>query len=242
MNPEKNDVDISKLFYWGKVFDLLNSSGESEALVYMKLLGDADVNRARVYALRKSAELRKQLSDTDSDIRWAVIRQMDAMEVQDIINYILVFSMREITNGALKSVDIPLPKPPKSNASLAKMEKFQKEVDEYPTKRADAINKVIQKEVMKLTKYLETESKETLYRKYVNTLIDEFCEREAMNSYNDMEIYLGCFKDDEYKEHFFASFEEYDNLDGNQKAEFKKAYSQLGVGMDDLKKLREATQ
>lgn len=242
MNPEKNDVDISRLFKWGKVYDILNSEGETEALVFMKLLGDADVNRARVHALRKSAELRKELSDTNSDLRWATIRQIDVLSEEDLINYVLVFSMRDITNRALKEVNIPLPKPPKSNAKLSTLEKYQREIDEYPAKKAEAVNKIIQREVNQLKKYLQTEPKETLYKQYVNTLIDEFCEREALKAYADMECYLGCYRDDEYQERFFSSFEEFDNLEERQKDEFKAAYSKLGIGMEDLKKLREATQ
>lgn len=242
MNPEKNDVDISKLFNWGRVFVLENSEGQEEALVYMRLLGDADVNRARVYALRKSAELRKELSDTNSDMRWATIKQMDAMEMDDIVNYILIFSMREIQNAALKQVDVPFPKPPKANATLAKLEKYQKEVDDYPEKRAAEVNKFMQKEVEKLKNFLSAEPKETLYKRYVNTLIDEFCEREALRAYTDMEVYLGCYRDDEYKERFFEDFESFDNLPEQQKTEFKTAFSKLNIGMDDLKKLREATQ
>jgi len=242
MDAERNDVDISRLFVWGKTFELLDSKGVVQALVYMKLLGDADVNRARVYALRKSAELRKELSNVDSDLRWATIQQMDVMTEEDLANYIIVFSMRDITNTALKEVDVPFPKAPKSNSSLAKMEKFQAEVDAYSQKKADAVNAFIKKEVDKLKKFLLTESKEVLYKRYVNTLIDEFCEREALRAYTDMELYLGCFRDENYKEKSFSSFEDFDNLGEETKNEFKKAYGTLGVGMDDLKKLREATQ
>ena len=241
MIVEKNDVDIEKLFSWGKVFVFENWNGEEEAFIYMRLLGDADVNRARVYALRKSAELRKELSDTNSDIRWATIKQMDAMEINDIVNYILIFSMREITNNAVQEVRVPAPKPPKAKARLAALEKYQKEVDEYPKKRLEALNKIIQRETDKLRNYLATESKETLYKRYVNTLIDEFCEREALKAYSDMECYLGCYKDDEYKNRFFSSFEKFDNLLEDQKSIIKNAYSKLGISTDDLKKLREVT-
>lgn len=241
MEVEKNDVDINKLFSWGKKFVLDIGEGQ-EVAVYMRLLGDADVNRARVYALRKSAELRKELSDKDSDIRWATIRQEDAMELEDISNYIIVFSMREITNNAVREVDIPVPKPPKSNSSLAKMEKYQKEIDEYPAKRQDAVNQFIQKEVDKLKKFLMKEDKSALYRKYVNTLIDEFCEREAIKAYSDMECFLGCYADENYKEKFFKDFETFDNIDEQQKEVFKTAYSKIGIGITELKKLREATQ
>lgn len=241
MNPEKNDVDVNRLFKWGKKFELQNSSGKVEATVYMRLLGDADVNRARVYALRKSAELRKELSDMNSDIRWATIRQIDAISKEDIVNMILVFSMREIQNNAARDVKIPPPVTPKANARLAKMEKYQAEVDAYPAKRREAINVYIHKEVEKLRTALDKSSKEELYNTYVNTLIDEFCEREALKAFSDMELYLGCYKDPEYKERFFESFEEFDNLLENQKTEFKAAYDTIGIEMDELKKLREAT-
>jgi hypothetical protein len=241
MIVEKNDVDIDKLFTWGKVYVFENWKGDEEAFIYMRLLGDADVNRARVYALRKSAELRKELSDLNSDLRWATIKQIDAMEQEDIINYILVFSMRDITNNAVQEVRIPAPKPPKSKARLSALEKYQKEIDEYPQKRLDAVNKIIKRETESLKTYLATEPKETLYRRYVNTLIDEFCERKALEAYADMECYLGCYKDDEYKERFFSSFEKFDNLLEDQKNIIKTAYSKLGISTDDLKKLREVT-
>lgn len=241
MEVEKNEVDIEKLFTWGKEFDIEDSEGKVLAKVYMRLLGDADTNKARVYALRKSAELRKELSDVDSDLRWATIKQEDTMELEDLYNMITVFSIRQITNEASRQVSVPAPKPPRSNAALSKLEKYQKEIDEYPAKRAEAINKYIKKEVEVLRAFLAKEDKSALYRRYVNTLIDEFCEREAIRAYSDMEVYLGCYKDSDYSERFFSSFDKFDNLDEAQKDMFKTAYSRIGIGMDELKKLREAT-
>jgi hypothetical protein len=242
MEVEKNDVDIDKLFHWGKVFVFQDGQGNDEALIYMRLLGDADINKARVYALRKSAELRKELSNTDSDIRWATIKREEDIEKEDLVNYILIFSMRDIQNNALKAVDIPYPKLPKANARLATMEKYQKEVDEYPAKKAEAVSKFMQKEVEKLKNFLLTESKDVLYRKYVATLVDEFCEREALRAYSDMEVYLGCYRDDDYTEKFFTSFDAFDNLLSEQKTIIREAYSKLSIGSDELKKLREATR
>lgn len=242
MEIEKNDVDINRLFAWGKVYQIENSEGEIEALIYMKLLGDADVNRARVYALRKSAELRRKLLDMNSDERLSMIHDIEAMSEQDLINYVVVFSMRDITNNAIREVRVPVPKPPKANSRLPRLEKYQQEVDEYPKRRKEAVDKYIQREVDKLKKELASNSKEELYKKYVTSLTNEFCEQEALRAYSDMEIYLGCFKDDEYRERFFESFEQYENLESSQKAEIKVAYDKLGIGMDNLKKLREATR
>lgn len=243
MEAEKNDVDVNRLFTWGRVFEVVNpKTKEVSALVYMRLLGDADVNRARVYALRKSAEMRRKLIDETSDEFTVIIKDIKELEVKDITNYIVMFSIREISTEARRNVSVKLPTPPKSNAPLAKMEKYQLEVDAYHTKVQDAVEKYIKKEVDKLLKSLEGISKEDLYKRYQKLLVEEFCEREALKAYNDMEIFLGCHRDDNYTEKFFKSFDEYDNLDSSIKAEFQAAYSSIQMTTDELKKLREATQ
>lgn len=242
MSVEKNDVDISKLFTWGRVYEVVDSKGEVEALIYMKLLGDADVNRARVHALRKSADLRRKLQDPDSDERLMYIHDIDEMTKEDIANFIVIFTMRGIREQAFKEVTVAKPKQPKSNASLEKLEKYQQEVDAWPEKFSTAIQNYIQKEVEKTKKLLQSEDKEVLYKKYLDTLVKEFCEQEAIKAYSDMEIFLGCFRDDEYKERWFESFDDYDNLDSKIKADFRAAYNRISIGMDELKKLREATQ
>ena len=66
MEIEKNDVDISKLFNWGKAFEIVGEDGVVD-VVYMRVLGDADINKARVFALRESAKLRRALRNPDSD-------------------------------------------------------------------------------------------------------------------------------------------------------------------------------
>lgn len=242
MAIEKNDVDISKLFDWGRVFEVTTGkSKKRNALIYMKLLGDADINKARVYALRKSAELRRNLSTEGTDENLVLIRGIDEMEESDLLNYIGFFSLREIRNRGFREVRITRPVEPKSNASLAKMEKYQKEVDEYPGKVQKALEEFMQKEVELLKKSLEGKPKEELYKKYKSDLITELCEQEAVRAYNDMTTYLGCYKDDTYTEKFFESFEKFDNLPSDFKQQVRAAYLSLEIPQDELKKLREAT-
>lgn len=241
MSVEKNDVDISKLFVWGTKYDIVNGKDEIEATVWMRILGDADVNKARVHALRKSFELRKKLKDADSVERLIYVREIDDMTEEELVNYIIAFSMRDIGNNAHKEVKVKRPTQPKSDASLEKMEKFQKEVDEYPGKVKEAINKYMQSEVEKLRKSFDGASKEALHKKYEKLLVEEFAEQEALNAYREMELYLGCYQDEEYKKKFFSSFEEYENTDSKVKSDFRAAYDRLDVRMDELKKLREAT-
>jgi len=239
---EKNDVNINKLFSWGRVFEITGKNDEVEALVYMRLLGDADINKARVFAVRKSAELRKKLHDPDSDDHVTTIRDITTMTEADMVNYIVMFSMRDIKNEALRTVKVKKPKEPKSDAALEDTEKFQAEVDSYPDKVRAAMEEYMKKGIEKLKKLLYKKSVDELYEQYKKFLIDEMCEMTATRAFKDMEIYLGCYKDDEYSELFFDNFGQYENLPTEVKLNFRSAYEKLNFPMDELKKLREATQ
>jgi hypothetical protein len=242
MELEKNDVDISKLFIWGKKYEIVDNNDQVVYTMYMRVLGDADLNRTRVHALRKSQELRKKLRDVNSDERLLYVMDKEELSKDELIHYVIAFSMREINNRSVKEVKIARPKQPKSDAPLEKMEKYQKELDEYPGKLNEALNKYIKGEVEKLKKALDTSNEDELYKMYVRMLTDEFCEQEAYRAYKDMELYLGCYKDPDYTERAWKSFEEFQNFDTNMKAELRAAYETLDIRMDELKKLREATQ
>ena len=141
---EKNDVDIAKLFYWSKESAIADSHGNILAKIWIRLVGDADLNIARVFALRKSAELRAKLKDPESDEHKAFIQDVSIVEKSNLIDTVVGLSLRGISRNAYKEINVPIPKEPDSDAPLEKQEKFQKEVDEYPKKREDAVVKRVQ--------------------------------------------------------------------------------------------------
>jgi hypothetical protein len=239
---EKNDVDISKLFIWGKKYEIVDTNDKVIYTLYMRLLGDADLNRTRVYALRKSQELRKKLRDVNSDERMLYIKDREDMSKDEIVFNIAALSMREINKRGAREVSIPRPKQPKSDASLEKMEKYQKELDDYPKKYNEALSKFIKSEVDKLKQSLDDRDEEELYKMYVRMAVDEYCEMEAFNAYREMELYLGCYKDEDYTQLAWDTFEKFQNFDADMKAQIRAEYETLDIRMDDLKKLREATQ
>lgn len=238
---ERNDVDINKLFGWTGVFEIINNKDEVEGLVYMRLLGDADVNRARVFAVRKSAEFRKKLRDPESDEYITTIKDYDIITKAELINYNVMFSIRDIRNQAMKEVNVKKPKEPKSDASLEEIEKFQAEVDAFPDKVKESLDSYMEKKLEKLRETLSKKDKKTLYEDYKVLIANELCEMVASRAFKDMEIYLGCYTDDTYETKFFKSFEQFDNLDTSVKESFRAAYNRLSFSMDELKKLREAT-
>jgi hypothetical protein len=63
-----------------------------------------------------------------------------------------------------------------------------------------------------------------------------------LNKFKEMSVYLGTYKDSEFKERLFKDFEEFENLPNEIKTQFLDNYSVLEISGEDLKKLREATQ
>jgi len=239
---DKNDVDISKLFRWGNQFKILDSMNNELLDVYIRLVGDAELNRARVYALRKSAELRKKLKDTESDEYFAYIPDKDLIEKDILIENILLYMTRELTLESFNEIKPPLPVEPASDASLEKQEEYQREIDEFPKKREALIRENVVKVLDRRREDLKNRDMDSLYNDFIKLLINQVCEDEMLNKFKEMSVYLGTYKDSEFKERLFKDFEVFENLPNEIKTQFLDNYSVLEISGEDLKKLREVTQ
>lgn len=242
MSIEKNDVDISKVFNWGKTFEIRDSEGKHELTFYMRLVGDADLNRARIYALRKSAEMRRKLKDKDADEYNAFIVDKDELEKERLIALVNSLTVRELTRQAFREVKVHFPKEPKSDAPLESFEKWQKEVDEFDNKRAEKIREYVEKELKKQIKKLEKFSDDDLYQLYLNEITNQICEETMMQSFREMCVFLGSYKDGAFKERLWLDFNEFDNLESELKKQLLGAYMEMELSTEELKKLQEATQ
>src|SRR4030042_1475527 len=217
MDLEKNDVDISRLFNWNKDFVL--KINDKAYKIYMRLVGDAELNRARVFALRKSAELRAKLRDKDSDEYMALVPNFDIVILEELVEQTLLIYTRTLTEEAIKETKIPIPKEPDSDASLEDKEKYQKEIDGYLTKRQDKIKELVTKKLDEKRKELLKKDKTTIYNEYVKILTDQLCEIEMISKFRQICIFFGTYKDRNFKKRLADSFEEFDNWPSNNKEE-----------------------
>lgn len=235
MSVERSDVDISRLFMWGKEF-IIEGNGGEELKTYIRLVGDADLNRARVYALRSSADLRKKLKTPNSDERLAYVPEAVTVDKEVLISVIASMSLREFAQEAVKEVDIPYPTEPKSDDPLEKHEKYQKLVDEYPAKREKALEKVVTKKAENKKTELSILSTDRLFELYEGNIITELCENEMMAKFKEYITYSGIYLDMKYTQKMFNSIEEFQNLPTEVKDKFLTAYQELEIEQDTLKK------
>jgi hypothetical protein len=241
MEIEKNDIDLTKLFVWEKEVEILNPQGEAVKTVYMRLVGDKDLNRARVFSLRQSAELRELLMTEGSDEHEAFIAGIDYTEMENVRAGVKLLMLQDMVDVARRNVIVKYPKEPASDAPLAEHEAYQKAVDEFPkTWDADVekeIDKLMKKEDRRLKKLEDDEMK----KEYVTLMVNYVCQQEVNRRFMDMCVYYATYKTKEYKKLAFKSFDEYDNVATELKEQLRTAYEGFDLGMGELKKLQEAT-
>jgi len=242
MNVEKNDVDISKLFNWGTVFEYGLPDAEIKDLIYMRLVGDEDMNRARVYALRNSRLKRRTLLDDSTDDNIALIPESGEYTVEQLLNMIAMFSMRDITRDAVRQVKVKIPKSPSEDAPLEEQEEYQYRLDSYNTKLESKRLKFVNKKISEIKDRLKSIPEDEIYTTYRKKLVDEFCEVESLNSLKEALVYFGTFRNSDYTDKYFDSIEQIRNLPSKVKIQFITAYQSIEIGGEELKKLRGATQ
>lgn len=239
---ERNDVDIKPLFAWSREFEVVFGDEERVTTIYMRILGDADMNKARVSSLRRSAELRRKLKDLNSDERIAYIKDIDELDPDIMVTTIIALSMKDIAKLIEPKVQIKIPKQPRSDASTEEHEKYQAEVDSFPDRRREELAGLIEKEILSRREKLSQEPKESLYKMYIAKLIDEICEQEILLAFREWCAYLGSYKNPELTERLFSSFEEFSNLSPDLKSQFIEEYSSMELYGEELKKLRRVTR
>ena len=242
MNVEKNDVDINRLFTWGTVFELTYPGTDEVSMVYMRLVGDEDMNKARVYALRKSREFRNTLRDTSTDDSMALIPPFEDVPYEDLSNMVAMFSTRSLSKKSIRDVSIDLPKQPKDNASLEKQEEYQNKIDLYKGQLEIARMDYVREGIENIKKNISDVSHEDLYKMYVKALTDEFCELKSLAALRDFTTYCGTFSDRDYTKRYFDSIEQFLDLPTHLKEQFVSAYQSLEIGGEELKKSLGATQ
>lgn len=234
--PERNDINISKLFNWGKYFEIFDNKNILITGYYHRLPTDEEVNKARVYALRKSAELRKKLRDTTSDERVAFIGEKEFLSKEQITEAVIFYKTQQIVTQAYSDIDFPFPKEPKSDSTLEEQENYQLEVDTYIERRDKFIKDKVNKAVDLEKEGLISKPLDELYTLYEELVIDSACQKEMISRYRDYCIFSGSFSDEKYKEKLFTSLEEVNELPETIKKQFLTNYLSLDIDMEELKK------
>jgi hypothetical protein len=241
MDIEKNDVDISQLFLWKGEVPIVDNQRKEVATVYMRVVGDKDLNKARIYSLRRSAELRAALNNKKSDEYHAFISNVKFTDRETMIAGVKLLMIGDFGSEARRNVIIKFPKEPTSDAALEEHEAYQKKVDEFPEHFGDQVNKEMERLIKVEEKRLKKLSDDKVFDEYKKLTVNYVCQEEMSRVFLDQCTFHATYMDSEYKKRYFKSFSLYEDISSEVKDQLRQAYKDLELGMTELKKLPEAT-
>lgn len=235
LSPEIVDVNIKPVFNWFGQQEIVDTQGNTFT-VYIRLVGDEDLNRARVAALRKSNELRKKLRDPESDEYNALILFGDFLSKEQLVSEIINYNLIDLYQKAGKEVRIPYPKEPAGDAELEKQEQYQQEIDTWQDRLNAKIQDWLEPRLSKLTLDTEAKSEEVLRKEYKQIKENQVCNAEFQKRFKELCVFYGTFSDSEMKETFFESYEDFANQRSEVKEQYIEFYEALDLSSDELKK------
>jgi hypothetical protein len=234
LHPEISDVDISPIFHWFGEQEITDTQGKTFR-VFVRLVGDAELNRARVFALRKSSDLRKRFKDPNSDERNGFIQDLDMLNEDQLKVELIHYRLQELYLEAGKEVKIAYPKEP-SGDDLERQERYQEEVDAWQLKLTEAINNYVEPRYAKIKEKYNEKPINELYEEYQKIIVSKLCEAEFQTKFKEICVFFGTHSDEKMTKKFFNSFEEFENLRTIVKQQFIEFYDALEMSTEELKK------
>jgi len=235
-------MDLTKLFKWTSEITIVDGKGEpvmsgkTPLVLYLQVIGDADLSHARKQALKASKILRRELRDKESDNHAAMLPDYENLEEKALYNMIILAESLELRRAAMETAKRPKePKKPKSDANLEQQEKYETALEDFDTKVTELINERTTELVEIRKNELKGRSKEELVTIFVESTIGSLCQAEMLRTFNSWCAYLGTFLDKKRTKRGFNSFKDYENAAPELKSQIVSGYFQLEMGGEDLK-------
>ena len=231
-------MDISQLFKWKTEYTLVGSNKEEltnevgEPLkVYLRIIGDNDLDLAKRYALKESKRLREQYRKESGEI----LPDFDEFTQEELAALLVMNEASMIYKQAERDTEV---KYPTSTESL-----FLEDEENYSDKAARYFDELVlkidenaQKILDDRKNYYVTLSKDALLKKVIRSYIDKIVESDMIKIYNDAILAFAVYEDPIYTKKIFANIDEARNASQFLKEQLYSEYSKLVISDTDLKK------
>lgn len=231
-------MDISKLFKWHTVHiitdargnEILDEDGNS-VKVYIRIIGDNDMDTSRRLALRYAKMLR---NDYEAN-REELVPILDGMDKESLIDLIVVNNITEFYRQAERDVELAYPAE-KKTPSAKEEEIYSEEVDTYFERLNDAIISKTKEIAENFREYYrgkdEAAIREAVAVSYINKAIEE-----RMNTFfSDCILLFSCFEDPNFTIPVFKDIDEVISASSILKSQLHVAYKTLSLSDTELKK------
>lgn len=234
-------VSILDLFKYKKPLDIKDDKGETTLTVWIRVLGDWDLDQSYRMGRIASAKVRKELRDTTSDEYFAEISIVEEGSEEDLIALVRQSKQTDFYSQAQSAVD---------REDLPKIEDFAVDPDAPTLEEQEEKDMAeLQRELTyqtKLREFVETKNLEIeneLKALERNALVDEarkaLVNLRALSAFIDevidQKVFRGTYLDKECKNRAFKEYEDYLNEHSSVKNQLREAYQALEMNPDEIK-------
>jgi len=233
---------LDTLFKWQTELEIVDNKGEvvligeKPLIVHQRVVGDAELIKARKQALKASGSLRRELRNKTSDSYIAMIPDHEALDDETLGSMILLSEALNIRTQATAIAEKPKePKEPDADATLEQQEEYEAAVEAHIKAIEVAIQEKSKELADKRLEELKEVPREKLVKIFMSTVVDSLCRSEMLRVFNSWCAYLGTYKSKRIKARAFSSYAAFDNASPELKSQILDSYIGLELGGEDLK-------
>lgn len=227
---------IEELFRWNGTVEIKDTEGNVVETLYQRVVGDADIQRARLEALKASKLMRKALKDPTSDEAIIHLPLEDDFTKEELITLILFNKYYSFQNKAEKKVEEKKVKEPKSDASLEEQENYIDNIEKAKQDYKDKVDETVRQQSEAFEAELREKSDKELYDLWIKENIELICRGEMIKVFDEYATYFGTFSDEDFKNRRFETVEDFKDLAPRIKNQLMTNYKNLELGLIDVKK------
>lgn len=231
---EQRDL-LNKLFSWSAYTDLKNPQGQIVMRVYQRLVGDMDIQKARMSALRYARELRLKLRNESSDDYIALIQPVEDLDRDSLLTLLMVDSVDSVRQEIDRNYYFPEPKEPDEFAPTSEHEDYAEKWATWETDREKDYSTKLVAEMDKLKAQLDILSDDELKRRAKVLRVDALCEQELKTRFIEMCVVFGTYTDETFHKHLFDTYLDFASQTDFLKEQLLTGYAALEMSTIGLK-------
>jgi len=226
---------LSKLFRWHRKVEIREGDKVLET-VYVRLVGDAEFQEAKIAALKRSKQLRTQLRNKDSNDYQASFSDLDSLTRDELTMGITFGEIPDYRDeGLLTLPEREVPELP-DNPTLEQQEEHETKLEELQAERAKTLTEFIEKRAEERKEEIgKVEDIDKLREMYVHSVINMKCSEEFTRAFREYQVFKGTFADNKFKTLAFDDFDDFDGCAPQLKSQLISAYVSLEMTGEDLK-------
>jgi hypothetical protein len=235
VNKELN-LKIEDLFRWKGELEITDNEGNVIETLYQRVVGDHDIQKSRIEALKASKLLRRALKDENSDEYLTSVPEEDQYTKEELIALILFSNYSIFRQQAELRVEEKKVKEPRSDSDLEEQEEYISALEEEKKSYEERLNKDISEQSEKLEKELRGKTDAEIFEIYKKNQVELLCRYRMMEIFDEFATFYGTYKDNKFKERRFETIEDFRDLAPRIKGQILENYKMLELNLGEVKK------